>query len=199
MTSYKEWKRSLAKLSEEQMFPLTVECELTSKCNFSCEMCYVKDNQSKDALSLEKWYQLFDEAIEAGALFFVLTGGEPLSHPDFWKIYRYLADKGVKITLFTNGSFLDEEAVSRFTKNPPEMIVISLYGHNQETVCAASAKFQPRSSAQVLRVPDARRLERRGDRAPLHDGQVRFSCSGDGCGDWPGLLPGGEPSLPGLP
>lgn len=146
MTSYKEWKRSLAKLSEEQMIPLTVECELTSKCNFSCEMCYVKDNQSKDALSLEEWYQLFDEAIEAGALFFVLTGGEPLSHPNFWKIYRYLADKGVKITVFTNGSFLDELAVSRFTKNPPEMIVISLYGHNQETV----SKFTKVSNAFAL-------------------------------------------------
>ena len=46
-------------------------------------MCYVKDNCLSSSLTLNERYHLFDEAIQAGALFFVLTEGELISHPFF--------------------------------------------------------------------------------------------------------------------
>ena len=134
MPIYREWKRKLAKLAEEQVFPLTIECELTSKCNFTCSMCYAKDNCPQTEWSLNDWKQLFDEAINCGTLFFVLTGGEPLTHPHFWDIYDYLASKGSRITIFTNGSLIDELVIERFKKQAPELVVISLYGYDEESV-----------------------------------------------------------------
>lgn len=134
MPEYRDWKRKLAQLAKTEVFPLTLECELTTKCNFSCPMCYAKDNRPSSEWTFLDWKQLFDEAIGIGTLFFVLTGGEPLSHPNFWQIYEYLTNKGVKITVFTNSSLIDESVINRFIKYPPELIVITLYGWDDHSV-----------------------------------------------------------------
>jgi MoaA/NifB/PqqE/SkfB family radical SAM enzyme len=133
MPKYLEWKRQLANFAKENKFPLTVECELTTGCNFRCAMCYVHDNQPYQDLPTSDWKSFFDGAIKSGALYFVLTGGEPLSIVGFWELYEYLMSKGVKITVFTNGSFINESVATRFKKNPPELITVTLYGYDEES------------------------------------------------------------------
>lgn len=134
MSDYSLWKHRLEAAAEKAGTPLSMECELTVSCNFRCPMCYAREDFPKGDLTTGEWIGIFDAAAEAGVLFAVLTGGEPLMRPDFWKIYEHLISKGIRVTLFTNGYFLDEAAVERLKKNPPQYVAISLYGHSPETV-----------------------------------------------------------------
>jgi radical SAM protein with 4Fe4S-binding SPASM domain len=68
-----------------------------------------------------------------GMLYALLTGGEIFLNPDFIDIYNYLYDLGVKITLYTNGSLLNQKILKALKKRPPEMVAITLYGYDQKS------------------------------------------------------------------
>ena len=108
--------------------PVSGTFELTQRCNFSCEMCYVHDcKQKTDLLSTEDWLNLAQQAKDAGTVFLLLTGGEPLIRDDFEEIYTTLAKMGFLISINTNGSLLERYA-KLFEELPPTRINISLYG-----------------------------------------------------------------------
>ena len=108
--------------------PVSGTFELTQRCNFNCKMCYVHDcTKKKDALSTEDWLNLAQQAKEAGTIFLLLTGGEPLFRDDFEQIYTSLVKMGFLVSINTNGSLL-EKYTQLFDKLPPTRINISLYG-----------------------------------------------------------------------
>ena len=108
--------------------PVSGTFELTQRCNFNCEMCYVHNCGHKtDPLSAEDWLNLARQAKEAGTVFLLLTGGEPLLRNDFEEIYRALAKMGFLISINTNGSLL-ENYIELFNEFPPTRINVSLYG-----------------------------------------------------------------------
>lgn len=108
--------------------PVSGTFELTQRCNFNCEMCYVHDCKLKnDPLSAEDWLNLAQQAKDAGTVFLLLTGGEPLLRDDFEQIYRALAKMGFLISINTNGSLLDKYT-TLFDELPPTRINVSLYG-----------------------------------------------------------------------
>ena len=120
-------------------YPLSGTFELSPVCNFACRMCYIRKTQREvDAsprpiFTLADWRRIAAEAREAGMLFLLLTGGEPLLWPDFWTLYEELIHMGFLISINTNGSLIDEEAVARFRALPPRRINITLYGAGDES------------------------------------------------------------------
>lgn len=58
--------------------------------------------------------------------FIILSGGEPLLHPDIFNIVNLLYGLGNKVGLATNGTLLDEEKVRRLTKDGVKYFEISL-------------------------------------------------------------------------
>ena len=140
----------LAGKALQMKVPLSGTFELSPVCNFSCSMCYVrKTRQEVEAsprpiLTLEDWRRIAREAREAGTLYLLLTGGEPLLWPDFWTLYEELVDMGFLVSVNTNGSLIDGAAVARFRKRPPHKLNITLYGAGEETyrrLCGASDAF----------------------------------------------------------
>lgn len=118
--------------------PLSGTFELSPVCNFSCRMCYVRKTQAEvnaqgGALALCEWIALAEEIRKAGCLYLLLTGGEPLLWPHFWELYEKLSQMGFLISINTNGSLIDAEAVRRFKANPPVRVNITLYGASDET------------------------------------------------------------------
>jgi len=108
--------------------PVSGTFELTQRCNFNCEMCYVHDcTQKTDPLSARDWLNLAQQAKDAGTVFLLLTGGEPLLRDDFERIYTALAKMGFLISINTNGSLI-EKYTKLFDEFPPVRINISLYG-----------------------------------------------------------------------
>lgn len=115
--------------------------ELTPLCNLDCRMCYVHLNDPavrERILSGEQWIALMEQAIRSGMVDAVLTGGEAMTHPDFWQIYMYLIDQGVSIHLKTNGILLTGETVERLLEYPPFSIDVSLYGCDGESYKAVT-------------------------------------------------------------
>ena len=130
--------------------PLNGTFELTPMCNFACKMCYVRktrqevQNSPRPILTLEDWRRIARQARDAGTLELLLTGGEPLLWPDFWTLYEELIDMGMIVSVNTNGSLIDEEAIRRFRRRPPERLNITLYGASDATykrLCGADGVF----------------------------------------------------------
>ena len=72
--------------------PLSFELELTARCNNHCRHCYVDlpadDERARAAeLTTDEVLALGREAVDLGALWCLLTGGEPLLRNDFADIY----------------------------------------------------------------------------------------------------------------
>ncbi len=119
--------------------PLSGTFELTPLCNFSCRMCYVRKTPEEMKCSerkmrtIDQWLNLAQEARDAGMLHLLLTGGEPTLYPGFWELYEKLSYMGLILSINTNGSTLDEKAISTLLKRPPRRINITLYGANDDT------------------------------------------------------------------
>lgn len=121
----------LKRKAREQGVPLEGLFELTPRCTLNCAMCYVHLSASqmkREELTMEEWLFLMDEACDAGMLYATLTGGECLLHPGFRQIYTHLQERGVLVTVLTNGTLLDEDTVSWLARRPPQRVQISLYG-----------------------------------------------------------------------
>lgn len=100
-----------------QSFPKTIGINLTERCNLACLHCSVGSNPSvstKNDLTTEELHRLFDEFDACGLRNLRLTGGEPMMRPDFWEVLEDATnDRRFSVTLFTNGTRLNEEGVDR--------------------------------------------------------------------------------------
>lgn len=136
--------------------PLSGTFELSPVCNFSCRMCYVRKTvqevreSPRGIMTLADWRRVAKQAREAGMLYLLLTGGEPLLWPDFWTLYDELVDMGFLVSINTNGSLIDEVAVAHFLRKPPLKLNITLYGASDETykdLCGVGGVFAKVDSA----------------------------------------------------
>lgn len=118
--------------------PINAILELTPLCNMNCDMCFVRlsaeEMKQKGRLrSAEEWIGLGREMKDAGTLFVLFTGGEPLLHPEFKKIYIAYKRMGMILTVNTNGTMIDEQWADFFAKYPPRRINLTLYGKDKQT------------------------------------------------------------------
>ena len=112
--------------------------EITPRCNNDCRHCYINlpagDKAAKEKeLSLGEIERIADEAISLGALWCLITGGEPLLRKDFSDIYLALKKKGLLVSVFTNAALVTEEHIGLFKKYPPRNMEVSVYGVTKET------------------------------------------------------------------
>ena len=123
----------------DRKIPLSGTFELSPVCNFACKMCYVRKTiqevkeHPRKMMSLEQWIELAEQARKEGMLYLLLTGGEPLLWPDFWKLYDRLSKMGFLIGINTNGSMINDQVIERWKENPPYRVNITLYGANDDT------------------------------------------------------------------
>lgn len=128
----------MIKKAYQSRVPLTAVFELLPLCNMRCDMCYVRVSEQEvrkhgGLLPVERWIRMAGELADAGALFILLTGGEPLLFPDFRQLYLELRKRGLIINLNTNATLLDEDWADFFGKYKPRRVNITLYGSNEET------------------------------------------------------------------
>lgn len=83
-------------------------CYLTHRCNLQCRHCAViSAPQRENHLSLSQVQQLIDQLVASGGEAVIISGGEPLLHPDCLAILRYAATR-IKTLLATNGALIDD-------------------------------------------------------------------------------------------
>ncbi len=133
LTDFSLWEKTRAK-----RIPLSFELEITARCNNDCRHCYITlpagDRAARDKeLSFEEIREIADNAVSLGALWCLITGGEPLLREDFSSIYLHMKKKGLLVSVFTNANLITEEHVRLFQKYPPRDIEVTVYGVTQET------------------------------------------------------------------
>ena len=117
---------------------VSFDIEITSRCNNNCRHCYINlpenDPVAKGKeLALAHLKEIVDEAVTLGALWCLITGGEPLLRDDFIDIYLYLKKKGLLVSIFTNATLITKTHVKLFKQYPPRNLEVSVYGVTQET------------------------------------------------------------------
>jgi radical SAM protein with 4Fe4S-binding SPASM domain len=136
--TYADFSEKVHSNTSGKRIPLDASIDLTYRCNNKCVHCYCnlpeKDGQAiKEELSTIEVKKLLDDLASMGSLWLLITGGEPLLREDFEEIYLYAKKKGFLITLFTNGTLVDEKTVELLSKYPPFVAEISLYGATKKT------------------------------------------------------------------
>lgn len=82
----------------------SIDFELTLKCNLMCRYCYAGAHfEAPNELTTEEILDVIEQAVELGIKLVNLTGGEPLLHKDYFKIAKYVRDKGLAVIGFTDG------------------------------------------------------------------------------------------------
>ena len=134
--TFSDYARYLEDKARQKGIPLTGLFELTPLCNLDCRMCYVHLNadqlRSRSVLKPETWKDLMRQALDAGMLHAILSGGECLAYPGFEEVYLYLHEHGCEVELLTNGVLLDEKRLSFLLQYRPSGIQITLYGQNED-------------------------------------------------------------------
>ncbi len=118
--------------------PLKFDLEITARCNNDCRHCYINlpagDLEAKrKELSVNEISLMADQAVKLGALWVLISGGEPLLRKDFAEIYLALKRKGLLVSVFTNACLVTDEHVTLFQKYPPRDIEVTVYGVTPET------------------------------------------------------------------
>lgn len=142
-------KAMLCRASAAQR-PITGTLELLPICNMNCDMCYIRlsrtEMEKKGRMrTADEWISMGEEMERAGVLFLLLTGGEPLLFPDFRRLYLSLRERGIILTVNTNGTLIDADWAAFFGENKPRRINITLYGADDrayETLCHYPGGFE---------------------------------------------------------
>jgi MoaA/NifB/PqqE/SkfB family radical SAM enzyme len=116
--------------------PLTLELNITNRCNLLCKMCWLRsaklnyDEEMKD----EKLFQIVDEAIELGVKEFRFPGsGEPLMRKEvLFKLMERVKESGRSGLLISNGTLFSEEDVKKIVDMEWDVLTISLDGPSPE-------------------------------------------------------------------
>ncbi len=89
-----------------------LELQITDRCNLQCRHCYIGEGMHQD-LSKERIQRGLKEFEEIQGLRLLLSGGEPLLHPDFWEINDALRNYAFRSVLLSNGTLINEEVAKR--------------------------------------------------------------------------------------
>jgi radical SAM protein with 4Fe4S-binding SPASM domain len=136
--TYGAFSADLHQKQAGQRAPTQVSIEVTRRCPLECQHCYNnlpmgdQDARSRE-MTTEEHFRMLDELVEMGCFWLLYTGGEIFARKDFLEIYTYAKKKGFLITLFTNGTLINEKIADYLLEWPPFAIEITLYGRTKET------------------------------------------------------------------
>lgn len=122
----------------EYKYPLTLQFELTGKCNLACKHCYNRsgddDRNKATYMDVDKWCELAHQIVNDGGIFqCILSGGEPLLLGDgLFRIMDILHDDGTSFVVITNGLLLNAETARRFKKYRFFWFQVSIDGHTAD-------------------------------------------------------------------
>lgn len=107
--------------------PTRVELELTERCNLSCRFCY----NSQKPVDSPCVMQILQRLTEEGVPEIVLTGGEPVLHPQFKDILYRCSSMFQKTMIQTNGTLIDDDVAELLAENEVYEVNISIHGSSR--------------------------------------------------------------------
>jgi len=103
---------------------LSMELELSLKCNFKCPYCYTPDEVISDnELSFEEIINTIKQANELGARKIILLGGEPMLYPHVFDVIDFINKLGMQVELFTNGSKINQDIAEKLIEKKVNVVL----------------------------------------------------------------------------
>lgn len=114
--------------------PFLVVWNITKLCNLRCKHCYEDAHvPAPDELTTEQALRAVDTMAKSGVAYIAISGGEPLMHPDFFRIAEQIKKNEMAFSIATNATLLTPETVKRLEENGCLYIQISLDGATAKT------------------------------------------------------------------
>jgi Fe-coproporphyrin III synthase len=81
-----------------------------SRCNCRCVMCDIWQGTSVEQLSYEVLVRQLESVADLGLKWLVFSGGEPLMHPDIFRLCQAAKGAGARVTILSTGLLLERYA-----------------------------------------------------------------------------------------
>src|SRR4029077_20735590 len=109
------------------------------RCNLSCSYCKEYDDVSKP-VPTEVMFERLDKLADLGTTAIIISGGEPLMHPEIEKIVTRIRQRGMLACLITNGYLLTQEKIKKLNRAGLEYMQISIDNVKPDDVSKKSLK-----------------------------------------------------------
>src|SRR5437660_8932672 len=112
--------------------PLSVQLDLTYRCNERCVHCYL-DHEDHGEMTTAEIKHLLDEMADAGVFILTLSGGEIFLRKDFFEILEYARlERQFCVKLKTNAIMIHERQAAKIRDVGVESIQVSIFSHRPE-------------------------------------------------------------------
>ncbi len=112
---------------------------VTNKCNLACRHCYVEQGNTHIELSMfKKAVSQFDDM---GGLKLMISGGEPLLHPEFNDLMEILPSYELRAILLSNGTLIDKKIAKKLSKYVHE-VQISIDGIRSHDLLRGKGSYE---------------------------------------------------------
>ncbi|HKJ51967.1 MAG TPA: radical SAM protein, partial [Gammaproteobacteria bacterium] len=103
---------------------------LIRRCNLACKHCYATsaDINFPGELGTDEIYRVMDDLKSCGVSVLILSGGEPLLHPDIFAISRRAKDMGFYVGLSSNGTLITRANIDSIRDIGYDYVGVSLDG-----------------------------------------------------------------------
>lgn len=107
--------------------PISVDWNVTDRCNLKCMHCYNGDLVKSSEMSTAEALKFMDNLAESKVLEMTITGGEPFLRKDICDIIKRASDNLIKVQIASNGTVITREVLEKI-KNDVARIQLSIDG-----------------------------------------------------------------------
>ncbi len=153
---------------------------LIRRCNLTCKHCYSvsTDKHFPNELSTNTILESMFDLKQFGVPVLILSGGEPLMHPDIFEISAHAKQLGFYVGLSTNGVLIDETNIQKIADANYNYVGISIDGMRE-----THDKFRCKQGAFDAAMKGIRLCREHGIKVGL-----RFTMTQDNFAELPDLL-----------
>lgn len=109
----------------DRSHPLLVHVVPMRRCNLSCAYCSEYDTVSKP-VAISAMLERIDRLADLGTAMVTISGGEPLMHPDLDRIVARARQRGMLVSIISNGYYLSPERIDGLNRAGLDHFQISI-------------------------------------------------------------------------
>ncbi len=153
---------------------------LIRRCNLTCRHCYTTstDIDFPGELTTAEIFQVMDDLKHFKVPVLILSGGEPLLHPDIFTISRRAKEMGFYVALSSNGTLINSDNIIQIAETGYQYIGISLDG-----VGDTHDRFRQKKGSFAASMAAIRLCRDHGIKAG-----IRFTLTRENVEDFPAML-----------
>jgi MoaA/NifB/PqqE/SkfB family radical SAM enzyme len=117
------------------LYSETFMVEPTTECNLKCPLCPVPSHMHRPGIRMapHAYREVVDDIAGHARQIDLWNFGEPFLHPEIFDMIRYAEERGVRVRVSTNSTFLREEDVERIVASDLSAIIVCLDGASKAT------------------------------------------------------------------